>query len=394
MWTLLLAVVVGAAPPEVEVQTLSGETLRGSIVKLDDQAVTIQAAGGPVSLEIDKLMALAPKDRPKTDSKPSVWVELVDGSQLVGRKYTVKDGRARLATSDGAIEVPTADVFTVRLQQQTDAIAPQWSEILEDTIAADLLVVRKGDSLDYHEGVLHDVSDQTVKFELDGDILPVKRAKVYGLIYRHPKGRQLPAARCVLTDAAGARWFVRSLALEGENIRWTTPTGLKASQPLRTIVRVDFSEGKVVFLSDLKPESVAWTPFFGTAEKFPALARFFAPRQDRALDPNPLKLNGKTYRKGVAIHSRTELVYRLPGRFRRFVATVGIDDAVRPQGNVQLIIRGDDRVLLDDKVTGADRAKPIELDVTGVRRLTILVDFGENLDLGDHLDLCEARVIK
>ena len=45
-------------------------------------------------------------------------------------------------------------------------------------------------------------------------------------------------------------------------------------------------------------------------------------------------------------------------------------------------------------ISGKDDARSIELDLTGVKRLTILVDFGEQLDIGDHLLLCNARLTK
>ena len=45
-------------------------------------------------------------------------------------------------------------------------------------------------------------------------------------------------------------------------------------------------------------------------------------------------------------------------------------------------------------VTGLEPARRIEVDLTGVRRLTILVDFGDFGDVGDHLDLCDARLVK
>ena len=88
------------------------------------------------------------------------------------------------------------------------------------------------------------------------------------------------------------------------------------------------------------------------------------------------------------------MVYRLPGRFGRFKAIVGIDDSVRPNGNVRLVISGDDRVLLEATIDGSDEPKPVDLDISGVRRLRILVDFGQRLDVADHLDLCEARIVK
>jgi hypothetical protein len=58
------------------------------------------------------------------------------------------------------------------------------------------------------------------------------------------------------------------------------------------------------------------------------------------------------------------------------------------------VIRGDDRVLLDQVIKGSDPPLEIDLDIVGVRRLAILVDFGDNQDIADHLDLCEARVVK
>ena len=54
-------------------------------------------------------------------------------------------------------------------------------------------------------------------------------------------------------------------------------------------------------------------------------------------------MGGKEYRKGLAVHGRTEMTYRLPDRFRRFQAVVGIDDRVRPQGSMRLVVRGDRR---------------------------------------------------
>ena len=203
----------------------------------------------------------------------------------------------------------------------------------------------------------------------------------------------MPEVVCQIVDTGGSRWSVSSLLLEDE-LQWTTPSGVKVSRPLGEIRLIDFSGGKVVFLSDQTPESVVHTPYFSGLADRPMLQRFRAPRGDTNLESGPLRLGGKKYAKGLALHSRTEVVYRLPDRFRRFQAILGIDDIVRPHGNVRLVIRGDDRVLLDKTIRGTDPPEPIDLDISGVRRLTILADFGETLDVSDHLDLCEARVIK
>jgi hypothetical protein len=177
-----------------------------------------------------------------------------------------------------------------------------------------------------------------------------------------------------------------------EKLQWTTPSGLSVSQPVEEIAKIDFSGGKLAYLSDLKPDSVAWTPYFGTAKPLPAMERFYAPRYDRGFDASPLRLGGAPYGKGLALRSRTEIVYRLPAPYQRFQAVVGIDDAVRPAGKVRLLVRGDDKVLFEAVIAGSDAPQPVDLDLTGVRRLTILADFGDGPNVGDHLLLCNARL--
>jgi hypothetical protein len=182
--------------------------------------------------------------------------------------------------------------------------------------------------------------------------------------------------------------------LDGDQLTWTTPLGLQRTRPLASIAKIDYSEGKVLYLSDLKPESSEWTPYLGKRSDLPSRATYFGPRSDQGLRSGPMEVEGKVYAKGLALHSRTTLVYRLPGRFHRFKALAGIDDHVRPQGNVRLIIRGDDQMLKEITIAGNQASEAIDLDLNGVRRLTILVDFGEDADVADHLDLCEARILK
>ena len=95
MCTVLLTIVLTPASPEFEVRTLDGQTLAGSLGSLEAGRVTVQTSEGPVSLGIDKLMAICPKEKPTPPAgDPTAWIELIDGSSLLAREYTVRDGRA------------------------------------------------------------------------------------------------------------------------------------------------------------------------------------------------------------------------------------------------------------------------------------------------------------
>ena len=134
--------------------------------------------------------------------------------------------------------------------------------------------------------------------------------------------------RWVIFSTAAVRAGRSPISRSAKSLQWTTPGGVKVERPLAEIKSFDFSLGKVQYLSDLKPESVVWTPFFGQGQVSPTLERFYAPRMDRNFESNPLQLEKTIYSKGLALHSRTEIVYRLPGAYGRFKAVAGIDDAV------------------------------------------------------------------
>ena len=70
----------------------------------------------------------------------------------------------------------------------------------------------------------------------------------------------------------------------------------------------------------------------------------------------------------------------------------GIDPDLEQRGSVRLVIQGDDHVFLDQVLGGNDAPLPINLDISGVARLRILVDYGDELDMADHLNLCEMRL--
>ncbi len=396
MWTLLLVSVLGVTLPGVEIQTLDGHSLAGSIVALTTARIVIQSATGRQSFETGQVAGLTIVTPAATSARRRAWVELVDGCSLPADDYTVDGGRAiiTLAGGEQLLALATTEIAAVRFSPLSAAVTAEWTRIRERAADSDRLIVHKGDAIDDHQGILRDVTAGVVRFEVDGELLPVRRERVSGLIYYHAARAKLPQAVCHISDVDGGRWAVQAMNLADGKLEWSTPTGLKISRPLAELQRIDFSGGQLVYLSDLQPESVAWSPYFRLDNELPILNQFYAPRQDRTMEMLPLKLGGKQYRKGLAVHGRTEITYRLPDRFRRFQAVVGIDDQVRPQGSMRLVVRGDNRVLWEATLTGADVPLPLDLDVGGVRRLSIVADFSDTFDVGDHLLLCEAKVIK
>jgi hypothetical protein len=398
MLQLLFSILLVGVSPTFESHTLDGRIITGTLKEISNERLILKTSDGETPFEIYELLDVCQKGQNERPLSPAlsakVWIETVDGSTIVAKYFTTKNEKAEITLlDDDKFDTPVKTIRSVRMQTDNESQIDQWRSILAKKRDSDVLVVRGDANLDYHAGVLSDVNAETVQFQLDGELLPIKRSKVFGIVYRHPSDESLPSPICRLIDAFGSQWQVKKLGLNGK-LELVTPAGMAVHCSQDNILRIDYSAGKIAYLSDLKPDTVKWTPFFATAKNTDSVEKFFQPRLDCNFDSGPLQIAGKKYDKGLAIHSRTEMVYRLPDSFRRFKAVAGIDDSVRPQGNIQLTIRGDDKVLLDATISGTDGPKGIDLDISGTRRLDILVDYGKNTDVGDQLDLCNARIVK
>ena len=222
-------------------QLLSGETIAGRLVELGAQGIAIRTAKGRVATELGQLAGLTVKSpQPVSELRAAVWIELVDGSVLAGTSYTSAEGRSKIALlGSAAMEISTQEVKTVRFQAQSDVVSAQWTKIVDTEAPADFLVLRKEDALDYHRGAIRGVTADTVRFELDGEVLSVKSAKVYGIVYHHPQGRQLPDAICSITDISGSSFAARTVAASGDSLQWTTPAGVTISRPAASVARIE-----------------------------------------------------------------------------------------------------------------------------------------------------------
>ena len=396
MWTIAAAGLLSLAAVDVEVQPLSGDAWSGQLVAISDTTVTVGTPDGPKKLEFAELISVTPKRKTQaSDTAPTCWIRLLDGSQLKVTSYTVKDRKALVKfPSGGTLELPTRAIHSVRLKPLNDTLREQWTEILEAKSSGDLIAIQAtAESLDSRDGILQDVTEDKVHFKLDDDVIPANRAKLFGLKY-HSVGRSLPKSVCRIVDINGNVWNSRAVTLDGDALQLTSSTNVRHKLGLDQIEVLDFSAGNIVYLSDVDPESVRWTPFHGL--KLPSEGKLYAPQRNRGLlfDGEKLMLGDRAYDKGLAIHSRTEMTFRLTDEFKHFHTLAGIDDRVGDDGDIELIIFGDKRELFRKSLTGADEPLPIHLNIEGVKRLRILVDYGKKSVFADHLNLCQVRISK
>jgi hypothetical protein len=89
----------------------------------------------------------------------------------------------------------------------------------------------------------------------------------------------------------------------------------------------------------------------------------------------PMLVAGERFQRGVGMVAPQQAVYDLGGRFRRFQSLVGVD-AMYMYSRSELVFEvwADGRKLWDSGVLRrSDRARPVDVDIAGARRLTLAV---------------------
>jgi NPCBM/NEW2 domain len=376
----------GGEPVDADVLLLDGKTISQPLIEMNESGLSLGTTAEQQKISLDRVLEIRfPATRRALVPEGSLAVQLVDGSQLAAEGLTVAGPDVALKHRTlGSFKLPANKLKTIRFAAADPQVEAGWSELQKRASKKDMVVIRKQDVLDHLDGVIGAIDEQSIRFVLDGEEVPIKREKVYGLIYVRKEAAASPSPRVELTT--------------GEAVAVTKPTvaagqllfGLGGSGQLGCdlsgVKRIDFSAGKVVYLSNLEPKDVRYVPFFDFIWEY---------RRDRNFDGKPLTLGNKPYAKGLAIHSRTTLRYRLPTGYRRLQGLVGIDDEIRVENVALVQIKGDGQGLFQKEVRGGQGPEVIDVEIAGLSELEIYVDYGsDGLDIGDRVHLADIRLVK
>jgi hypothetical protein len=368
-----------SADMAVEVELTDGAALVGDLVAIDGDEVRLMVEAAPRTVAVANVRRLGRREGggSAADGAP-VTIIAVDGSRLTGDRFLWQGDTATLERREGAVRLPIERVRTVVMRPaaaDAGGAGPAWLEALPAEPAADVVAVARDDGFELVECAIVEVAAETVTVLLDGERIPVKAGKVLGLSWVRPavsdRGGTLVAVPGGRLTARRVEWSPDALVLDGQ-----------MRLPASMLAAVDYAAGRTVAVASLPAERTTTEPFFA-ALAVDGMKPFFAPRPvrgpgDPAADP--------VAKSSLLVRPRTVTVWRVPADSRRFRAT--LRRAGEASGTVDV------RVLLDDvpafaarcggsegeraaaaEPVAADRGRPIDIDVSAARRLTIVVDF-------------------
>lgn len=392
---IIAACLLAATTPEVEITPLQGKPINGNFISADKSNVKIDSQGKEISYKNEDLLSVDFLSSKRKRRPKGIHVLLVNQSKLICQDISTTGFNSKLESiAIGTLSPKLNQIRSIRFGRLDQALNAQWSNLLSRKIRDDMLIIKKENGLDFLTGVVGDINEKTIQFLIDDSTIPVKRTKVFGIIYK----RDTPTTQkrsLQFEFTTGEVLAANSFQFNDTGFVINHAFGNSPGILAETISSIDLSAGRLKHLSQLEPANIQYSPCISTPNnnEFDIVFEY---RKNENMYGNPIQLGNRTFARGICVHSDTTLTYRLANEFKRFQAVVGIDaSAGNSYGNVSLKILGDGVPLYEGNFKGTEPEKQLDLDVSKFRMLEIHVGCGtDGWDIGDNLNFGDARLLK
>ena len=405
---IVLMLFVAALVPVEDARLISrsGESLTGELQQLDPTSVRIAGVDHPIS----QTVSLGFDRTPVEWKHDGAECYLVDDSKLVVESWTIRDQVVEVKMPCGEmLQIKSRDVRAIKTRQQPQQQSEAWQAIsLSKPTTGDAIIIQRGGALETLEGRIGDVEDDKVGFTLDETTANINLKKIEGLVFYHATGRELVSPVCQLKLVDGSTLNLRDFSFRDGQFACESVAGVTLTLNLSSLDGLHFGLGRAVYLSELEPASVEWSPLMAGSTIASYLRQMSLPKTDRAFDGNPLSLivfpdpnfpgvrERREFSQGLAVKSGTKIAFALDEQYKRLTGLVGFDPQASASGNVRLTIRCDGQRVFDQAMTNEQFANPVDLDldVEGISRLVIEVDYHDGRTVGDVLHFCDLKAVK
>lgn len=374
------------------VALLSGREIPGRVARVTADGFVVDGEDAPVpryevqEIRFDPVSELKP---PELDTGPIVRFR--SGETLVARVLSVDGDAARLRVDGlGEFVVPLESIGAFRLREEHDSDRSFLEALEALPPPSDAVWARTGNDILRVDGVFRGLDDEYLRFERSGRVGRMRRRLVHGLALAPVASTRREADPPEVFEWLGVGQlpaYLKEISDESVEVRFPgAPEDALVTLPRKGLARIIFASDRVVFLSTLEPSRAEETPVVGTPLGY---------EKDKSIGGGPLQLDGRTYRRGLGVRSRTVLEYPLGGVYRSFGAVIGVDDAAGDRGGVTFRVLADGKEIYRKDLRATDPPVAVSLPVEGIGTLGLEVGYGpDGTDLGDHADWAAARVTR
>ena len=370
---------------------LDGSKITSSITTIDGDG-NLNGPHIDRSLQLRDVIALEREQvEPAADKGSMIQVRLVGGGRVLCQSVTVDDdGLTDLSDQPLLEKLPLETVAAIIFRESETAARA----IAERSGDKDTVVVQTEDGLKMVSGVFEGIADGKVGLNFKGKSRKIGLEKTTAIILADlkPAAAEGTSTTIDMFDGSKIRGVITELADEEVTVLLSAAT--KIELPVAAVKRIEVDSENLVYLSGLSPKSVEQKTIFAFQRTWQA---------DASIEGNPISLTFgsasgnrmvKQFAKGLGMQSWSRIEFANEKDYTRFQATVGIDAETRGRGDCIAEVVSDGITLWSQRITAKEDPVEVDIDVSGMDAIALVVDPGEEFDLGDHVDWANARFVK
>jgi hypothetical protein len=362
---------------------LDDEQISAVVARIDSDGV-ITGSGVPEGLTLDWLRRIErPVEVVERPDRAVVTIHLAGGGRISAQWFSLAKERCLVEWRFGKdLDLPIDAIRSVVLE------AGEVPQNVRDAIDApsaefDRIFIKTDEGLQGVPGLLVEVGKESFVFEWNDDRRTLPRDRLYAVVLAKLQSDSGSPCRVRLRDGSTLPGAIEQLA-DGVLTMRLGPAS-KVDFSWSAVHAVDVRSSRMTYLSDLDPTDV---------EEQPVVTFGWNWQRDASVQGRPLTLGERQFAKGIGVHANSQLTFDADEEYHELLAVVGIDSETEGRGDCVFEVLGDGRSMWTQRVKGNDPPRPLRVDISGVRRVTLAVHAGADLDLADHADWCDVRFIK
>lgn len=369
------------AASDVRLSLVEGPVIIANELSIADGKVS--GASVPTGLRLDDLLTIE-RETDRTDAEPGATVLNFRGGRVSARSVTIADDKCQWRwLGEQQNELPLDAVYTLRLMDDPNSDLDKIASV--PSADKDRVLVRGDDgAVSVVSGVLDSLNDEHIVIEVGGQRRRLPRSSATGIIIAQAGVADAPPPLTVfLRD--GSMLFGDGLSVAKDKASLKPAGGNRLDFLWNMVERIRVRSSRVAFLADQKPVSETQRSIVTPA--YPA-------QRGRSASGGPLMVGANVYESGLGVHAYSEVAFAANREWDVFVATVGLDAKRGKKGDCVFKVVGDGMELVSGRCRGSDSPREIKVPIAEYRMVVLVVEPGEDLDLGDHLNWCDARFVR
>ncbi|MCE2809099.1 MAG: hypothetical protein LW850_23650 [Planctomycetaceae bacterium] len=385
------ALASGQSATSLRFTDIDGQSWDGQLVSLDQDVLVYkpaEVAGGlDATKKLEQIVRIERFNKSPnrgSDAWP-IKVGLTDGSILAIQKIEGREKDWRIQLDDRMAQVGFAGELKYLKLKSLDAKGEEaWEAYVREEIKSDaLIVVRPGGALDRVDGVVKEIRDGKIQFDVDGQIVEASFDRLAGVLwYRKALSAKPKGVNVILSN--GSTLFSQKVKLVDDSLQIAGSWGDSLIVPLQWLDAIDCGLDKLAWLSGLMPIDSRSNNKGGFGDFDSMLAKTTKPRW----------VKGEGSNQDLLFSGPGEYMFRAPEGMTKLQARLQRSSESESRSAILVEVWVDDQIAIRKEIAPEEELLDLEVPIVPEKKIKLVMASKSALNLGTRVLWRQPRLSK